>query len=158
MPVVLDVSAFAPLELRHISVTVLAAPVVFYVSALAFLEFRVVEITVVATPTILNVSAFASFELGNVPMVGLEHPKGASGHSVTVWVANMAGGAGPVVFDVFALRAFFELGDVFLAVVAVPIVLDVSAFAFFELGYLKVAVLALPAHHNKTKLIILIPI
>lgn len=140
MPIVLNVSAFTTFELGNISITIFATPVVFDISTFALLEFRVVEVTIVTSPTIFDVSAFASFELGNVPMTGLEHSKGTFLHVVAIWVASMARCTSPVVFNVFALRAFFELWHVFLAVIAVPVVLDVAAFAGLECSYLKIAV------------------
>jgi hypothetical protein len=136
VPVVLYVSTLAPLELSHIAITVLAAPVVLNVSTFALLEFRVVEIAVVATPAVLNVSAFARLELGDVPVGAGECSKGTLFHCISVGVADVAGGAGPMVLDVLALGAFLELGNVFLAVVARPVVLNIAALTGLEGSHL----------------------
>lgn len=119
-PAIFGVGTFlASIAFGHVEVAVEAPPVVLGVSALAGVSLGVIEITVVASPTILSVSAFAGISFGVVPPVCRVGASAASLHSVAGWVAEVAGGACPVIFCVFAGTGV-ALVYVFFAILALP--------------------------------------
>lgn len=120
LPAIFCVGALlACVAFGHVEVTVEASPVVLGVSAFAGVSLCVVEITVVASPTIFGVSAFAAVTFWVVPPVCRVGASAASLHGVAGRVAEVASGAGPVVFCVFA-GTCIALVYVFFAILALP--------------------------------------
>lgn len=89
------------------------------VSAFAAVSLSVVKVTVVASPAVLGVAAFAAVTFGIVPPVSWIGAASAALHGVASRVAEVASGAGPVVFCVFA-GAGIALVYLFLAILALP--------------------------------------
>ncbi len=118
---------------------------VLNVTTFTSLKPRVIEVTVIASPAFLNIATFASFEFRYIPPIGLVHPSPTSFHVVSFGVANVAGGAGPIVLNIAALLAGLKLWYVLFAVFAVPIILNILAFwTSFKFGHTIVLIPANP--------------
>lgn len=109
----------ARIPLGDIEVAVEASPVVLSVAAFAAVSLGVVEVTVVASPAVFGVAAFAAVTFGIVPPVSGIGPASATLHGVSGRIAEVASGACPVIFSVFA-GAGIALVYLLLAILALP--------------------------------------